>query len=52
MSQTETSLATKDDILATRNDIANLKKEIIKWMFFFWVATIALGGLLKAICVI
>ena len=45
-------LADTKDILATKEDIANLKAEIIKWMFLFWVGTIALSGLLKVIGVI
>ncbi|MEW6087197.1 MAG: hypothetical protein AB1498_02730 [bacterium] len=33
--------ADKSDILATKEDLANLKAEIIKWMFLFWVGQIA-----------
>lgn len=28
-------------ILATKEDLANVKSEIIKWMFIFWIGQIA-----------
>lgn len=31
----------KKDILATKEDLANLKADIIKWMFLFWVGQLA-----------
>lgn len=34
-------LAEKKDILATKEDLANLKADIIKWMFLFWVGQLA-----------
>tara|TARA_Y100001980_G_C14556866_1_gene351748 strand:+ start:13634 stop:13924 length:291 start_codon:yes stop_codon:yes gene_type:complete len=36
------------DTLATKSDLANLKADIIKWMFIFWAGTVALSGILKA----
>jgi hypothetical protein len=36
----EKKLQEKKDILATKEDLANLKAEIIKWMFIFWVGQI------------
>ncbi len=36
----EKKLAEKQDILATKIDLANMKAEIIKWMFIFWVGQI------------
>jgi len=34
-------LAEKQDILATKADLANMKAEIIKWMFLFWIGQLA-----------
>ena len=34
-------LAEKQDILATKADIANIKADIIKWMFLFWIGQLA-----------
>lgn len=31
----------KKDILATKVDLANLKADIIKWMFLFWIGQLA-----------
>jgi len=31
----------KKDILATKEDIANLRADIIKWMFLFWIGQLA-----------
>lgn len=29
------------DVLATKEDLANAKSDIIKWMFIFWIGQIA-----------
>ncbi|MGR3175947.1 MAG: hypothetical protein ACUZ8N_15325 [Candidatus Scalindua sp.] len=29
-------------VLATKEDIANLKSELIKWMFIFWIGQIGI----------
>jgi hypothetical protein len=34
-------LSTKEDIAATRLEIATAKAELIKWMFIFWVGQVA-----------
>ena len=31
----------KKDLLATKEDLANTKAEIIKWMFIFWLGSIS-----------
>ncbi|KAF0146388.1 MAG: hypothetical protein FD156_56 [Nitrospirae bacterium] len=31
----------KHDILATKTDLANVKSDIIKWMFLFWIGQLA-----------
>ena len=31
----------KHDILATKTDLANMKADIIKWMFLFWIGQLA-----------
>jgi len=31
----------KKDILATKTDLANMKADIIKWMFIFWIGQLA-----------
>lgn len=31
----------KKDVLATKEDVANSKVEIIKWMFLFWIGQVA-----------
>jgi hypothetical protein len=36
----EKKLQEKKDTLATKEDLANLKAEIIKWMFIFWAGQI------------
>ena len=38
----------KDTLATTKSDLANLKADIIKWMFIFWAGTVALSGILKA----
>jgi len=35
------------DTIATKEDLANLKAEIIKWMFIFWIGQ--LGALIAII---
>ena len=37
----------KKDILATKQDLSEVKADIIKWSFVFWVGTVitVLGGL-------
>jgi demethoxyubiquinone hydroxylase (CLK1/Coq7/Cat5 family) len=37
----EKKLAEKKDVLATKEDLANLKADIIKWMFLFWIGQLA-----------
>lgn len=37
----EKKLDEKQDILATKTDLANIKAEIIKWMFLFWIGQLA-----------
>jgi hypothetical protein len=33
--------AQKKDVLATKSDLADMKDEIIKWMFIFWIGQLA-----------
>jgi hypothetical protein len=40
-SKVEKSIVREKDVLATKVDLAELKAEIIKWMFIFWVGQIA-----------
>ena len=35
------SLATKDDIANVRKEIGNAKADTIKWMFVFWIGQVA-----------
>jgi hypothetical protein len=37
----EAKYAEKRDVLATKEDIANSKVELIKWMVGFWIAQMA-----------
>lgn len=37
----EKKLEEKHDILATKTDLANMKADIIKWMFLFWIGQLA-----------
>ncbi|HZY38909.1 MAG TPA: hypothetical protein VFE53_19750 [Mucilaginibacter sp.] len=48
MEATIKTLATKDDIASVRKEISDAKAENIKWMFIFWVGQVgaALGILL------
>ena len=34
------TLATKEDVALTRQEIANTKAELIKWMFIFWIGQV------------
>ncbi len=37
----------KKDTLATKEDLANVKADLIKWMFAFWIGSIAtLAGIM------
>ena len=47
--KTDESYNSKKDIISTKEDLANLKAEIIKWMFIFWAGQI---GVLTAILTI
>ena len=42
---------TKTAILSTKEDLANAKAEMIKWMFIFWASSIiaTIGGLVAII---
>jgi hypothetical protein len=47
-SKAEKKIAEKRDLFATKEDLANLKAEIIKWMFIFWVGQLgAIVAILK-----
>ncbi len=46
-SKTDKKIAEKKDLFATKEDLANLKAEIIKWMFIFWIGQ--LGALVAII---
>lgn len=37
----EKRLEEKKDVLATKEDLANVKSDIIKWMFLFWIGQLA-----------
>ena len=37
----EKSFEKEKSVLATKEDLANVKSEIIKWMFLFWIGQIA-----------
>jgi 5S rRNA maturation endonuclease (ribonuclease M5) len=37
----EKEIATKTNNLATKEDVANAKADMIKWMFIFWIGQIA-----------
>jgi hypothetical protein len=37
----EKEIASKTNSLATKEDVANAKTEMIKWMFIFWIGQIA-----------
>jgi len=39
--------AVRKEVLATKQDLSEVKAEIIKWMFIFWIGTIGvLSGIL------
>ena len=40
-SKVEKSIDKEKDILATKVDLAEVKADIIKWMFIFWIGQIA-----------
>ena len=44
--KSEEAYTSKKDVLATKEDVANIKADLIKWMFIFWVGQI---GVLIAI---
>ncbi len=39
--EVKTEFDNKKDALATKEDVANSKAEIIKWMFLFWIGQVA-----------
>jgi hypothetical protein len=40
-------LATKEDILLLNEDLANFRRDIIRWMFLLWLGQIAVVIVLK-----
>ncbi|WP_310380994.1 hypothetical protein [Flavobacterium sp.] len=40
-SKGERTFEKEKDVLATKEDLANVKSDIIKWMFIFWIGQIA-----------
>ena len=40
-SKVERTFDKEKDVLATKEDLANAKSDIIKWMFIFWIGQIA-----------
>jgi len=49
-SMTDQKITEKKDLFATKEDLANMKAEIIKWMFIFWVGQLgALVAIIKLI---
>ena len=44
-SKVERTFDKEKDVLATKEDLANVKSDIIKWMFIFWIGqiTVTLG---------
>lgn len=40
-SKVERTFEKEKDVLATKEDLANVKSDIIKWMFIFWIGQIA-----------
>lgn len=48
-SKVEKRLNEKTTVFTTKEDLANTKTEIIKWMFIFWIGTIGvLSGIMFA----
>lgn len=39
--EVKTEFDNKREVLATKEDLANSKADIIKWMFIFWIGQIA-----------
>ena len=39
--QLEKEFDSKKDSLATKEDLANVRSDVIKWMFIFWVGQLA-----------
>jgi hypothetical protein len=37
----EKEFDSKKDTLATKEDLANVRSDVIKWMFIFWVGQLA-----------
>jgi hypothetical protein len=37
----EKEVDSKKDTLATKEDLANVRSDVIKWMFIFWVGQLA-----------
>jgi len=49
-SMTDKKITEKKDIFASKEDLANMKADIIKWMFIFWVGQLgALVAIIKLI---
>jgi hypothetical protein len=40
-SKAEEKFTEKKEVLATKEDVANVRADIIKWMFIFWIGQIA-----------
>ena len=40
-SKVERTFVKEKDVLGTKEDLANVKSDIIKWMFIFWIGQIA-----------
>jgi hypothetical protein len=40
-SKVEKTFDKEKDVLSTKEDLANAKSDIIKWMFIFWIGQIA-----------
>ncbi len=36
----QAELAAKGEVLVTKEDLANAKAEMIKWMFIFWISQV------------
>lgn len=36
----EQEIEAKRDVLATKSDLADVKADLIKWMFLFWLGTV------------
>lgn len=47
---TDKKITEKKDLFATKEDLANIKADIIKWMFIFWIGQLgALVAIIKLI---